>query len=446
MKKWMFLFGLFLNSTCYAGTISISPFISGNDVTIAHLESQRSTLQNVINGNIEGGGQNIRAASITSADLATAINPTTFRNEAFNDWTYSGMLAPTSVSLSSTTTAGVSYVNGFRVETAATAHTYTASKDTYVYINAGGFFEYSEVANGASAPSTPANALLLFKAVTSGTAVTTVTDLRTTSIQITANNSNFATNYRDQAFVSRDSTVNFYIQPGTFAIGNANYTNTAVTSTKSIVTGSNWIEGGYPSGYAGLVFIYGYNNSGTSFDFKFSSADVAYADTSLNTAGIKRYYVNGGTNYRALGWGYLSADVVQLYNTSNFPDSDVHNFVEQFSTTTVTTASNSYVNDSGMAMMRFYSDGIHPTKITYSAGASNDGSNFTNVTLALDGADLAEPDRQILSNSASINKISTYVQWQGILGRGVHSVQGRFKALASSATINNRSISIETVK
>ena len=434
---------LFLSVNGYCATISIAPWISSNDVSISHLETQRTTIQNVINGSIEGGAQNIRQGSITSYDLAVAINPVTFRNEAFNDFTYSGMLAPTSGSLSSTTTAGVSYVNGVRVETSATAHSYTASKDTYVYINAGGFFEYQEVANGASAPSTPANDLLLFKAVTDGSAVTSVADLRTTSIQITANNSNFATNYRDQSFVSRDSTVNFYVQPGTFAIGNANYTNTAVTTTKSVVTGANWIEGGYPGGYAGGIFVYGYNHSGTAYDFKFSSADVAYADTSSNTAGIKRYYTSGGTTYRALGWAYLSADVVQLYHTSDFRDIGTSSSTQYSSTTSVNTASTSFVNDGGMPMQRFYSNGGQ-ISISYICGTANSGSNFTAIGLMIDGADIAVTEVWSgPNNNTTTNKMLSATQWQGVLSRGFHSVQGRFYAIGSTSYINNRLIKIQ---
>lgn len=445
MKKFIIGLGLLISTNCYAGTISISPWISGNDVSIAHLETQRTTIQNVINGSIEGGAQNIRQGSITSYDLAVAINPVTFRNEAFNDFTYSGMLAPTSGSLSSTTTAGVSYVNGVRVETSATAHSYTASKDTYVYINAGGFFEYEEVANGASAPSTPANDLLLFKAVTDGSAVTSVSDLRTTSIQITANNSNFATNYRDQAFVSRDSTVNFYVQPGTFAIGNANYTNTAVTTTKSVVTGANWIEGGYPSGYAGGIFVYGYNNSGTAYDFKFSSADVAYSDTSSNTAGIKRYYTSGGTTYRALGWAYLSADVVQLYHTANLSDVGTRNSVSYNSSTSINTASASFVNDGGMPMQRFYSSGGQ-IRIIYSVACANSASNFTAIGLMIDNMDIAETERwSAPNNNTTTNKMITTTQWQGVLARGMHSIQGRVYAVGSTSYINTRSINIEEI-
>src|SRR4029077_3053585 len=125
--------------------------------------------------------------------------------------------------LTATTSAGVSYVNGVGLSTAATNNTYTASKDTYVYINAGGFFDYIAVSNGGAAPSTPPNELLLAKVVTNGTAVTSVVDLRTTSIQITVNGSNFPANYRDQAYVAIDSTSAVHMEPGQLAIGSFMY-------------------------------------------------------------------------------------------------------------------------------------------------------------------------------------------------------------------------------
>jgi len=341
MKRLIVILGLLFTTNVYAGQISIQPFISGNDVTIAHLEAQRSTIQNAINGNIEGGSQNIRAGSITSSDLATAINPVTFRNEAFNDWTYSGMLPPTSGTLSTTITAGVSYVNGVRVETAATAHTFTASKDTYLYINAGGYFDYIEVANGASAPATPSNELLLAVVITNGTAITSVTDSRTLSIQITANSSNFAIDYRNQAVVSMDTTTTMHAEPGQLAIGTSAYTNLSDTSSKSTATLGNWIEGSVPS-LANLKFyVYAYNNSGTNFDIKYASADPVYSDSSLNTNGSLQYYVTGGTTYRVLAW--VSADssgLIQSSGYSNFPSASTKNMVSLNYTThtTCTTA------------------------------------------------------------------------------------------------------------
>lgn len=336
---------LFLSVNSYAGTISISPWISGNDVSISHLETQRTTLQNVINGNIEGGGQNIKAGSITSQDLANSINPVVFRDEAFNDWTYTGMLPVTSVTLATTISAGTSYVSGVRVVTLSTAHTYTASKDTYTYINAGGFFDYVEVANGAAAPSTPANDLLLAKVVTSGTAVTSVTDSRTLSISITANSSNFAIDYRNQGQIVRDSTTAVHGEPGQLAIGSTAYTLLADTSSLATGTPGNWIEGSVPNLNNLKFYVYGYNNSGSTYGLKFSSADPVYSDTSAGTGGTLQYYTNAGTNYRALAW--VSADtagLIQTYNYSNFPSATTVNSVT-FASGTSATGTTAIPND-----------------------------------------------------------------------------------------------------
>lgn len=418
MKRLLVVLGLLFSTNAFAGTISIAPFISGNDVTIPRLETQRSTLQTVINGSIEGGGQNIRQGSITSYDLATAINPVTFRDEAFNDWTYSGMLAPTSGTLSSTTTAGISYVNGVRVETSATAHSYTASKDTYVYINAGGFFEYQEVANGASAPSTPANDLLLFKAVTSGTAVTSVTDLRTLSIAITANSSNFALDYRNQAFVSLDSTSAVHIEPGQIAIGEANYTNIADTSSRNVATAGNWIEGSAPNIKNLKFYVYAYNNSGSGYDFKYSSADPVYSDTDTNTAGTLRYYTSGGTTYRALAW--ISADTSSTLQGSamgQIKDTSTSNSVtltRQDTTTGTTTIpwdntppliteGNEY-----FAVPFRITNANHKVRIDYSVNFANGGSSLFTVALFKDnGACFYAQPQQITNADRSNNYTRT---------------------------------------
>lgn len=440
MKKLVIaIYSILFCGTAFAGTVSVQPFISGNDVTIAHLESLRSTFQNVINGSIEGGNQNIKAGSITSSDLTTAINIVTFRDEAFNDWTFSGMLATTSGTLSSTISAGVSYVNGVRIQTQATAHTFTASRDTYVYINAGGFFDYQEVSNGATAPATPANDLLLFKAVTDGSTVSSVADMRTTSIQIVVSTSNFATNYRDQAYVSRDSTVNFHVAPGTLAIGLTNYVQTSATTTKSIVTGTNWIEGNYPSGYVGRIFTYAFNNAGSGYDFKFSSADVAFSDTSSNSNGVLRYYSNGGTTYRAIGWGWLSADTVQTYQTSNLSDIGTQNYVSRTDLTQVSTSSTNFVND-GFSDIKFYSSGGFVT-IDYLAGTDNSGSSQTVIGIMIDNQDMANTPRGNNGNTSSTEVHATYTTFRGILSRGIHTIQGRLKVSGSTGYINSRTMS-----
>ncbi len=328
MKRLILASLLFLSSTANAGTVVVQQYISNNDVRLSTLNSNQNAIVNQINGNIEGGGINIKAGSITSQDLNTTVSPITRWAESFNSYTSSGMLPATSASLASDISAGVSYVEGYRVATGATNHTYTASKDTYVYIATGGYFIYEEVANGAAAPSTPSNSLLLAKVVTSGSAIISVSDLRTLSIQITATTSNFALNYRDQAVFVRDSTTTGHLAPGQIAIGSSLYSNTAVTSTKSTATGSNWIEG-TPPNLANLRFYaYAYNNSGSAFDLKYASADPTASDSDGGTAGTLQYYITGGTTYRAMAW--ISADAsgqLQTYNYSQFPSATTRNKV-----------------------------------------------------------------------------------------------------------------------
>jgi hypothetical protein len=311
-----------------AATVVVQQYVSNNDVTINRMNSNQNAIVNQINGNIEGGGVNIKAGSITSQDLNTTVSTITRWAESFNNFTVSGQLPATSANLASDISAGTSYVSGYRVATGATNHTYTASKDTYVYISNGGYFIYSEVANGATAPTTPTDSLLLAKVVSSGTALTSVSDLRQLSIQITATTSNFPTDYRNQAQFVRASTTTGYVAPGQLAIGTTTYSNTAATSTKSLATGSNWIEGSTPN-LANLKFYaYAYNNSGSAFDLKYASADPTASDSSGGTSGTLQYYTTGGTTYRALAW--ISADSggqLQTYNYAQFPSATTSNSV-----------------------------------------------------------------------------------------------------------------------
>ena len=174
-----------------ADYVVVVPYISGNDVTIQNLNNNQNAIVNTLNSNVEGG-INIKAGSINTVDLAQAVSPVTRWQESFNSYTYSGMLPATSANLTSFISAGVSCVNGYRIELGATAKTYTASRDTFVYINEGGYYQYCEEPNGTDACGTPpSNALLLAEVVTSGTAITTVNDLRTLSIQITTTTTNF---------------------------------------------------------------------------------------------------------------------------------------------------------------------------------------------------------------------------------------------------------------
>jgi len=451
MKRLLLILGLvFIPSLAQANILDLPSYQSGADVTISNLQLTNTTTENWANGNVEGGGINIKPGSINTIDLAAAVSPVNRWDDSFNDYTVSGMLPVTDSDLTSDISAGVSYVAGYRIVTSATSHTYTASKDTYVYINKGGYFNFSVNNNGSTSdgnpPSPSADNLLLAKVITDATTISSVTDSRTLSIQITTTTTNFPSNFRDQAFVSRDSTTTMHIEPGSVAIGNTIYSRTADTSTKSLATGSNWIEGSVPA-TNGRIFLFAYNDSGSSWDFKYSTADVAFSDTSGNSNGVLKYYTTGGVYYRAIGWAYKSADAVQTYHHSNFCEMGIQNTVEFNSTTpSASTSSTSLVNDYGVPLLQFYSSGNRPIRIQYNAGTGNGSSASTTVGIMIDGVDIVSSQRDSGLSGVSGGKMISVASWQGILPRGIHTFQARFCALsAGTSTVDYRSITIEEV-
>lgn len=439
MKRLLLLFSL-LCSNVYASTIDLPAYMSGNDVTIANLQTTNTTIENAFNGNIEGG-INIKAGSLVSPDFSVSVSLVTFRDEAFNDFTFTGMLPVTSVDLTSNISAGTSYVSGFRIVKSATANTYTASKDTYVYIDEGGTYKFIEVANGAAAPSTPTGSLLLAKVVTSGSAITSVTDQRTTSIQITTTTTNFPADYRNQCYVSRDSATTMHVEPGTISIGNTIYSRTTDTSTKTVTTGSNWIEGGYSPGTPTTIFVYAYNDSGSTWDFKFSSADPVNSDTSSGTSGVLRYYSTGGVNYRAIGWAFLSNDTIQSYEFGNIKDIGVSNKAYRESTQANTISATSYDNQLSEAEINYYTTGGTVTVYGNIYCSANSGNpNPLSLVVSNNGGNLTKQETamDLAGNPNSLNNSSMFINPQGS-----YKVQLRSKVAAGSATISQKSLFLD---
>jgi len=432
------------NSTSFADYVVVQPYLSGNDVQISSLNNNQNAIVNTLNGSVEGG-VNIEAGSINTVDLAQAVSPIPRWSEAFGNWTYTGMLPATDVSdLTSDISAGTSYVNGYRIVNAATAHTYNASLDTFVYVNQGGYYQFCEEPNGTSSCGVPpANALLLAEVITDSNNITTVNDLRQLSINITVTTSNFPSDYRDQAFVSRDTTTTLHGEPGSISIGNTIYSRTTDTSSKTIATYTNWIEGSVPSDN-GRIFVYAYNDAGSTWDIKFSSIDVTASDTSGNTGGILRYLDNGGTVYRAIGWAYKSADTVNLYEASNFMDIGSYNSVYRESSTAWTTTSSTGATDP-YAEVQFYSTG-RPVRITYSIGAGTGTSDNVSAMISVDGFDFTDTSRMTNTATTTTFTRGATAIWQGTIAQGIHTVRGRvFVDGGGTATINKRNILIEEI-
>ena len=68
------------------------------------------------------------------------------------------------------------YISGKKYSKTSIANkTYTATKDTYVFINASGTVTYTEVTVGAAAPATPANSVLVAVVTTNASAITNIT-------------------------------------------------------------------------------------------------------------------------------------------------------------------------------------------------------------------------------------------------------------------------------
>ena len=142
----------------------------------AILEYLKSQIDGVVLGQVPDG-------SITSIKAPTLAKYA----DLLNDFVVSGSLPSTSTTLSTTIPEQIAYVMGQRVDKASEAHTFTASKDTYVDLGTNGAYTYVEVANAAAAPAITANSIRMFKIVTDASTITTVTDLRTLNPKINKN-------------------------------------------------------------------------------------------------------------------------------------------------------------------------------------------------------------------------------------------------------------------
>lgn len=87
----------------------------------------------------------------------------------------------TGVQFNSVISSGVAYVQGHRISKADTSHLFTENRDTYVYIDAQGNYQYKEVAVGGTEPNLPVNSIKLAKVVSNSYNITEVADLRNMS-------------------------------------------------------------------------------------------------------------------------------------------------------------------------------------------------------------------------------------------------------------------------
>ncbi len=408
MKKIAFsVLSILLTTNAYCAIISYDNVVSANDVNCGWLNGQKNTIYTEFNGSIDS--DNIKNDSLTEADFADSANPVVRDYEFLGNFTYTGHLPATSANLTSDISAGTSYVNGYRNVTSATSTTYTASKDTWVYIDQNGVFQYVEVAVGAAQPTTPTNSLLLAQVTTSGAAITTVTDKR----QLTPPNLRIYQNYVQGCVISYDTADTIKINAGEVELGaGAGVGKRRNTTATSLV----WTDLDTGTEANGLYFVWAYPDSSNTTAF-------------LGKISVSSTDVTGVTNERLLGYFYndeslnISADCVGNYKGDG---SSAPNINMVTGTSTVTTTSTSPVQIPDMAL-KFYACGTRPITMNFTAPFYKADGQI-NLTISMDGVEIAKGRtyHHDGSTGSELTIIPITLQYTGKVGQGLHNVNAKW--------------------
>lgn len=163
-------------------TVSPQQWTPNEAITAANLNAPINQLAAVLNGGIDDSnvsaisGTKLSAGTTPGTAMATEANPYIRMSESLGDFIASGCVWSATSGLTGAMTAGIEYVAGKRIVVSAiTSYTFTASKDTYVYLDNTGNPQYNPQANGAAQPATPAGNVLVAIVVTGASAITTVT-------------------------------------------------------------------------------------------------------------------------------------------------------------------------------------------------------------------------------------------------------------------------------
>lgn len=316
MRKLLLTLGILLIGTSSFAYSPITPdsYITPDDVTIARLQGNQNIIVNAIN-NFDGG--NIKYGSISADQLNADTNPHNRWNEAFNDFVYTGLLPVTSASLTTSTSAGIAYIEGIRLEKEATNHTYDASQWTFVDISKNGTFTYSPVAIKGATPAIATSSIRLARVSTDGTTVFTVRDDRVLAISLAIEDQ-----YRNGLSISVISPDTLTISPGVVYVGNTRITKVSKTAL-AVGTATDWAMEISGSGRAvstkGYVVV---NSAGT---IALTTIAPTTSDTSGNSDGELRYSVINSVYWRVIDWFYMDAsdsgNVENYYHAGAWKDS-----------------------------------------------------------------------------------------------------------------------------
>jgi len=148
--------------------------IAGSTVTGVSRGQQGTTARSHIGGTIV-------EMNATAEDFTDALNtPNDIRLRAadtIEDFIAEGLVWSQTSGLTGEMTAGVAYINGYRVVMDAVAsYVFPTSKDIYIDLDYGGTLYYEDETNGAAQPALNAVRLRIAKVVTDGSGITSVTN------------------------------------------------------------------------------------------------------------------------------------------------------------------------------------------------------------------------------------------------------------------------------
>lgn len=166
-----------MGSVGYIEVHSLNPFNSTNQLTLSYPAGV--TFSGYPIDGVTSPTSSLQAANKTYVDASVSAVVNVMSPQDFlTNVLISGGQPATSGNLTSDISAVRAYVGTNRVVVAATPETYTASRDTYIDLGPTGIYTLVAVANGAAAPAITSGAMRVAKAVTSGSAITSVTRLK----------------------------------------------------------------------------------------------------------------------------------------------------------------------------------------------------------------------------------------------------------------------------
>lgn len=278
--------------------------------TISYLNSNTTLIKNAVEGSLEGRGAatpNLADKTVEQDTVAYNASICVWSAEAgFSGFVVSGLTYASASGLTATFNAGTAWVlrtssdpDQLRRVVASSSLTIllTASSDNYVYLKTDGTLGVATTTVGGSAPTIPADTLLLANATTNGTTVTgTPVDKRT----LTA--SAVSKHYRSSGlWPVPSSTTNFRLPPGAVEINGSLFQTTA-NNDLDIATAGNFISGARTSNV--WTYYVAANNGGAlkvGLTTSAPSAMTVIAGATAGSVGRLQYRTIAGLPYRYLG-------------------------------------------------------------------------------------------------------------------------------------------------